>query len=77
MTISPLTRPASAPLHPEASRPSAAQWGRLADDMAARARQVGENPIAEEYLECHPELWQQPEAALELIATAEELAAPA
>jgi tetratricopeptide (TPR) repeat protein len=45
--------------------------GRLADDMAARW-QAGDSPLAEEYFERHPELWQYPEAALELIA--EELA---
>jgi tetratricopeptide (TPR) repeat protein len=45
--------------------------GQLADDMATRW-QSGECPVAEEYLNRHPELWLQPDAALELIA--EELA---
>jgi tetratricopeptide (TPR) repeat protein len=46
-----------------------AEW--CADAMAARWR-AGERPAAEEYLDAHPELWDHPDAALELIA--EELA---
>jgi serine/threonine protein kinase/tetratricopeptide (TPR) repeat protein len=53
-----------------ASRPPSLV-GELADDMAARWR-AGGAPVAEEYLARHPELWDQPDAALELIA--EELA---
>src|SRR4051794_19557638 len=44
---------------------------RLADDMVGRWRH-GERPLAEEYLDSHPDLRDHPEAALELIA--EELA---
>jgi serine/threonine protein kinase/lipoprotein NlpI len=40
---------------------------RLAEDMALRWRQ-GERPRVEDYLDHHPELWQVPEAALELIS---------
>lgn len=39
---------------------------RLAGDMAERWQQ-GERPRAEEYLERYPELWQNPEAAADLI----------
>jgi serine/threonine protein kinase/lipoprotein NlpI len=39
---------------------------RLADEMAERWRQ-GERPLAEEFLERHPELSELPEAATELI----------
>jgi serine/threonine protein kinase/tetratricopeptide (TPR) repeat protein len=40
---------------------------RLAEDMGRRWR-AGERPAAEEYLAGHPEVGDQPEAALELIA---------
>ncbi|MBL8797706.1 MAG: protein kinase [Planctomycetia bacterium] len=40
--------------------------GRLAEDMARRW-QAGERPLAEQFFETHPELWQHPEAAAELI----------
>src|SRR5439155_6114933 len=44
---------------------------RCADAMAARWR-AGERPPTEEYLDAHPALWDDSDAALELIA--EELA---
>jgi serine/threonine protein kinase/Tfp pilus assembly protein PilF len=39
----------------------------LAEDMAERWRK-GERPLVEEYLALHPELWNLPDAALELIS---------
>jgi tetratricopeptide (TPR) repeat protein len=38
----------------------------LAQEMGRRWR-AGERPLAEEFLDRHPRLWQEPEAALELI----------
>src|SRR6516225_3340307 len=38
----------------------------LAEEMARRWRQ-GERPAAEDYLHLHPQLWDQPETALELV----------
>ena len=45
--------------------------GRLASEMIA-GWQAGQKPVAEEYLNRHPQLWERLEVALELIA--EELA---
>src|SRR2546423_2595822 len=39
---------------------------RLAEEMVRRWWE-GERPLAEEFLTQHPELWQRPEAALDLI----------
>jgi serine/threonine protein kinase/tetratricopeptide (TPR) repeat protein len=39
---------------------------QLAEKMARRWKQ-GERPLAEEFLNAHPELWQNPEAAADLI----------
>jgi serine/threonine protein kinase len=39
---------------------------RLAEELGRRW-QAGERPVVEEYLDRHPELWRQPEAAVELI----------
>ncbi|QJW98761.1 serine/threonine-protein kinase [Frigoriglobus tundricola] len=50
---------------------SSALVAQLADEMIAEWR-AGRAPLTEVYLERHPELWQHPDAALELIA--EELA---
>src|SRR5262245_65417716 len=39
---------------------------RLAEEMGSRW-QRGERPTAEEFFDRHPELWKQPEAAMQLI----------
>lgn len=54
-----------------AGKPVAPIVEQMAEEMVRRWRQ-GERPLAEEFLEGFPELWDQPESVLELIA--EELA---
>jgi serine/threonine protein kinase len=59
-----------APLPAAAGAPLAADADALVERLAAdlvRRWQLGERPLAEEYLDRHPQLWAQPEAATELI----------
>src|SRR5947207_6247315 len=51
-----------------AAKPPAAEVlvVRLSEEMA-RSWQQGQRPCAEEYLARHPELWNEPEAAVDLI----------
>src|SRR5262249_8100789 len=63
-----MTAPASdragpAPLTPDAADALA---GELAQEMI-RAWRRGERPLPEDYLARHPELWEHPEAAADLI----------
>lgn len=61
------TNPTPRPVEPPADTDGLDDLvGRLAEGMAQRWRE-GERPLAEHYFETHPELWQQPEAAAELI----------
>jgi tetratricopeptide (TPR) repeat protein len=63
MTASSADGARSAPLTQEAAEVLAA---RLVGDMIQRWRQ-GERPLPEDYLARHPELWEHPEAAADLI----------
>jgi serine/threonine protein kinase/Tfp pilus assembly protein PilF len=59
--------PSSEPLTPSTrQRQNDDLVERLAGEMARRW-QLGERPVAEDYLALHPDLWDQPEAAVELI----------
>jgi serine/threonine protein kinase/Flp pilus assembly protein TadD len=51
---------------PQSSPAAAALGERLAAEMAQRWQQ-GERPLAEDFLARHPALWQQPEAAIDLV----------
>ena len=58
-------------MSPEVSRSLDGAWLRLVEQLGeemARRWQTGERPRAEEFFARHPEFWDQPEAALELIA---------
>src|SRR5262245_25708899 len=63
MSDSPQSTPAGPSL---LSEEASALPDRLASEMAVRWRR-GERPRAEEFLDHHPELWQQPESAAVLI----------
>src|SRR5438552_2979243 len=63
MTASPPDRELPAPLTREAAEALAA---RLVGEMIGRWRQ-GERLLPEDFLARHPELWQHPEAAADLI----------
>src|SRR4051812_44067158 len=63
MTDSAADRPRTAPSTALATESLAA---KLVEEMIQRWRQ-GERPLPEEFLARHPELWEQPEAAADLI----------
>ena len=65
-TLSDLAESPPAPLGPGKAE-ALALVERLAEDMTERWRK-GEQPLAEEYLARHPQLWDLPEAALQLVS---------
>jgi tetratricopeptide (TPR) repeat protein len=65
-TLSDLAESSRAPLDPGKAE-ALALVESLAEDMAERWRK-GEQPLVEEYLARHPELWELPEAALQLVS---------